>query len=143
MTNNKPKKKPRGRPFPKGTTGNPKGRGASIPILKVFKQYTATAVAEIYTELMNFTKDELNLIIADKGTNALRVIIAQVLVRDMTSRDMNYSERVLQRIIGPIPAVQEIGGVGGAPLPPPAIYFNPVTPAPAPKEGEKPVVGQQ
>jgi len=111
----------KGRPFKKGVVTNPKGRGASLPLLKAFKEYTTKTVAEMYTDLMNYSTDELQLIVEDPKTGALRVIIAQTLLRDVKEKNMSYAERVLTRIIGPVPSVQEVGSVGGGPLPVPPV----------------------
>ena len=104
--------------FKPGNCANPKGRGASITILKMFKEATATQVGEIYRELMTKTKAELKIIVANESTPIIQVNIAQVLLRDMRNQEMNYSERVLNRIIGPIPARQEVSGASGQPLTP-------------------------
>jgi len=115
------KKKPRGIPFAKGNKANPKGRGASIPILKLFKESTTQEIAEIYRELMTYTEPQLKALCQDSNTPILHKNIAQVLLRDNRNKEMDYSERVLNRIIGPIPARQEVTGASGAALVPPQI----------------------
>jgi len=115
------KRKPNRTSFKKGVVTNPRGGGATLPIMKTFKEYTTKVVAEMYTDLMNYSTDELNLIIDDPKTGALRVIIAQTLLRDIKNKEMGYAERVLNRIIGPVPSVQEVGSVGGGPLPVPPV----------------------
>ena len=112
--------------FKRGSVPNPKGRGASIPITKLFKESTAAVVGEIYRELMMFTEIQLKALVQAETTPILHKNIAQVLLRDMRNSEMDYSERVLNRIIGPIPARSELGGPGGTPLQmaPPTIVFE-------------------
>jgi hypothetical protein len=128
----KPKGKPRGKPFKPGNNANPKGRGASIPILKVFKEYTTKTVAEMYMELMELTIPQLQALVDSDTTPALRKVVAQVLIRDMNTREMDYSERVLNRIIGPIPARQEVSGANGVALVPPSITIVEALPPESP-----------
>lgn len=113
--------KPRGKPIKKGQVLNPRGRGASIPISKLFKESTAAVVGEIYRELMQFTEPQLQALCNNDATPILHKNIAQVLLRDNKNREMDYSERVLNRIIGPIPAKSEVSGAGGVSLLPPQI----------------------
>ena len=107
--------------FKPGNCANPKGRGASIPILKIFKESTANAVAEVYQQLMTLTESELKALVAADTTPILQKNIAQVLLKDNRRSEMDYSERVLNRIIGPVPTKSEMSGAGGAPLVPPQI----------------------
>lgn len=125
----KKKRKANRTSFKPGQVTNPKGRGATLPILKIFKEYTTKTVAEMYTDLMNYTEPELELIIVSPTSPALRKIIAQALVRDIRNREMDYSERVLNRIIGPVPARQEVSGANGMALVPPQINIIEALPA--------------
>lgn len=104
--------------FKKGNKANPKGRGATLPILKVFREYSTKVVAEIYTDLIKYSIAQLQAIVEDKNSPALQVIMAQTLIRDKKNNDSHYTEKILTRIIGPIPQVSEFGGIpGGVPLP--------------------------
>jgi len=116
----------KGRPIKKGQVLNPKGRGASIPILKLFKEATTQQIAEIYRELMTMSRAQLKAIVADENTPIIQVNIAQVLLRDQRNTEIDYSERVLNRIIGPVPARSEVSGANGSPLQvsPPTIVFE-------------------
>ena len=116
-----PKGKRHSGQFKPGNKANPKGRGASIPISKLFKESTAAVVGEIYRELMQFTEPQLKALVQDDATPILHKNIAQVLLRDHKNSEMDYSERVLNRIIGPIPARQEVSGANGMALVPPQI----------------------
>ncbi len=115
---NRPKmiSKIRSSAFKPGNKANPKGRGASVPILKIFKEYTASVVGEMYTELMNFTEPQLKALVQSDDTPILRKNIAQTLLRDNRNNEQHYTELVLNRIIGPIPARSEVSGANGAPL---------------------------
>lgn len=117
--------------FKPGNKMNPKGRGASIPILKLFKESTTQEIAEIYRELMAFSRAQLKAIVADENTPIIQVNIAQVLLRDQRNTEMDYSERVLNRIIGPVPARSEVTGASGSALLPPQINIIEALP-PAP-----------
>ena len=112
--------------FKPGVVTNPKGRGASIPILKIFKEATTQQIAEIYRELMTMSRAQLKAIVADENTPIIQVNIAQVLLRDQRNTEIDYSERVLNRIIGPIPARSEVTGANGSPLAPvaPTVIIN-------------------
>lgn len=110
--------------FKPGNCANPKGRGASIPILKIFKESTAAQVGEIFRELMTYNRAQLKAIVANESSPILHVNIAQVLLRDQRNTEIDYSERVLNRIIGPIPARQEVSGANGVALVPPTIVFE-------------------
>lgn len=125
-----PKKHRKGRFLP-GNKANPKGRGATIPIAKAFKEYTTATVAAMYAELMQFSTSELEQIIEHPDSPVIKVIVAQVLIRDKRNKDLSYAERVLTRIIGPIPAKSEIAGAGGMQLIPPSIVIQEVVAPPA------------
>ncbi len=65
----KPKKKPRGRPFPKGASGNPGGRPKELAHIKeMARSHTESAIAALVEVLTN----------SDKG--AERVAAAQALL---------------------------------------------------------------
>jgi hypothetical protein len=116
--------------FKPGNKMNPKGRGASIPILKLFRESTTAQIAEIYRELMTYTEPQLNALCQDDSTPILHKNIAQVLLRDNKNKEMDYSERVLNRIIGPVPARQEVSGANGMALVPPQINIIEALPVP-------------
>ncbi len=120
------KKLPRKGQFQPGKVANPKGRGAAIPISKVMKEYTTTQVATTYTQLLEFSKKELEELIDHPETGSLKVVMAQAILRDMRNKEVHYTERIVSRIIGPIPQVSEIGGTGGQPLLPANVSILPV-----------------
>ncbi len=120
------KKAPRKGQFKPGNKANPNGRGASIPISKVLKEYTTSQVALAYTQLLEFSKTELERLIEHPDSGSLKVVMAQAILRDMRNKDTSYSERIISRVIGPIPQVSEIGGTGGQPFLPPNVSILPV-----------------
>lgn len=120
-----PKKRVFGRPWKKGQSGNPRGRGAKIlPITKLQREYTAKTIAEVYSSLIEKTKFELNSIVIDPLAPILDKIIAKSLLRDLRNSTPSNMERLLERIIGPIPVKNEHTGGGGVPLAPPQIILQ-------------------
>ena len=55
------KAKPRGRPFPKGVSGNPGGRPKTIPEVKEILKAASPDAARTLVELLNSEKDSIRL----------------------------------------------------------------------------------
>ena len=55
------KAKPRGRPFPKGVSGNPGGRPKTIPEVKEILKAGSPDAARTLVELLNSEKDSIRL----------------------------------------------------------------------------------
>ncbi len=54
-------KRPRGRPFPKGVSGNPGGRPKSDPVVKEILKAASPDAARTLVELLNSEKDSIRL----------------------------------------------------------------------------------
>ncbi len=130
MTTTKPKnpKMIRAHAFKKGSISNPRGRGASIPIKKEMRKYTAAFIAEIYNRLLELNTKELRTITINPDVPHMERIMAKALLRDFRRSDTHYTKELLERIVGPIVFKQEFTGAGGSALLPPQImvYDAPV-----------------
>ena len=97
-----------------------------MPAKKLTRIYTAEVIAKVYGELIDKTKEELEVILISKEYAILDQIIAKSMLRDLKVGEPDNTERILNRIIGPVSIKQEFTGQAGLPLVPPVVTINPV-----------------
>ena len=128
------------RPYKKGQSGCPGGRGKYSPTVpKIFKTYTATLISETYNKLINLSHKEIAEISRSLYDHPIiEVVVAKAILREWKDGTLHRTETVLDRIIGKVPQKQELSGASGAPLMPPQIVITkheslpePVQPPPA------------
>ena len=123
-----------GRPIKKGQILNPKGPGKGIA-KKALKIYTQILVAETFNKLINYSRRELEpIFLPNSEAPMIEQLIAKAMCIDLRRGTTIQIERILERIIGPVPIITkgEYTGRDGEPLMPPAITFAPFMPTPLP-----------
>jgi hypothetical protein len=100
---NKAKKKPRGRPFVKGSVANPGGRPKLPPEIKAVALMTKHEIAEIGSELLreNITHFE-NILLKKEDHSMLKVMMATAIVNTAKAGDPVMLDRILDRIVGKV-----------------------------------------
>lgn len=132
-----PRKKTNPNPSPatrwkKGQSGNPRKINMRIAaeniVKKEIKIYTRVLIAETYNKYINCSEQELRDAFTNKDLPAIEGIVAGALLKDRLSGELINTEIILDRTIGKVPNVTELGSIGGGSLTPPVINFISVNP---------------
>ena len=87
-------KKPRGKPFPKGVSGNPKGRPKNPPEYNAIVNLIRAEFADV-GKLLTMTHEELDQILAQEDMSVLKTI----LIKKFKKEDLKIVLAVLDRIL--------------------------------------------
>lgn len=109
----------------KGQSGNPNGRRncKGEMVKREMKVFTRRLIAETYNKYINCSVAELREAFKDHSLPAIEGIVAGALLKDRLSGQLVNTEVILDRTIGKVPNLTELGGIGGGPLNPPTINF--------------------
>ena len=102
-------------PFPKGVSGNPKGRPPDA-LGKQMRQLTASDFAEIADLIVKGNLAQLQRIGKDPSSSALKVLISAIVIKAIQKGDMGALDTLLNRLVGKVKEKIEISGADGAPL---------------------------
>ena len=102
---------PRGKPFPKGVSGNPSGSSKLSKEQKQLKQLTQIQFVETASKIISLNIDEMKALGKDPQANVLEGIFARVLTRAYdqgNTTDLNY---FVERCMGKVADKMDLGGV--------------------------------
>lgn len=95
--------KPRTTTFKPGQSGNPGGRPKLSPELIKHRFMTRETAIRWMSEVVHATKDELNEVMNDPSTPALKLMMAAVIAKGVKFGDHQRLNFLLDRLIGKIP----------------------------------------
>lgn len=109
------------RHFKKGQSGNPEGGRAHNPELRRIKRVTQAEVAEIGSLIVGKDLNALKQIVADaksgaKKHSALKLWMATVAIKGITSGDSHRLNALLDRVVGKVKEKIELTGHGDGPI---------------------------
>lgn len=93
--------------FPKGKSGNPKGRpkGALQVIPYELKELTIASYREVISKCLEADIPELEALLKTPKTSALQVAIIRCFLKAAQTGDYSVVERICERVVGKIPEV--------------------------------------
>lgn len=103
-------RKPNGKLWVKGESGNPKGRPKIPPEIKAMRQLTNLEFSRLANKFLCMTKDEIQECIKDPRASVLELMIASIISKGLSQGDQIRLNALLERIIGkvPTPVVNQI-----------------------------------
>lgn len=109
------KKKPRGRPFQKGTTLNPNGRPKLTPEQKTIKQLSQINLVNAWGLIMNMSQSELLALVNQTSENkdlntGLNAALAATILKGIEGGFLSQIDLALNRVIGPVKQTVEHSG---------------------------------
>lgn len=111
-------KKTGGRNFEAGQSGNPQGRPPQPEALREAKRLFRDQFEQLVLDLQGLTLGQLQGVIDDPNTPALKLGIATALAKGISLGDTGRMSFFLDRLVGPVPKAVELSGADGQPLPP-------------------------
>lgn len=90
----------KGRPFPKGVSGNPSGRTKLPAELKKIKPFTTEEVERLIAKYLRMTTAQLNEVVHDKKSPAIAVLFGSIIIHCAKSGDYSKLDFLLNRTIG-------------------------------------------
>lgn len=94
---------PRGTPFKKGKSGNPRGRAADPPGFKKLKNLTKKELVAVGNVIVKGTYDDLaKIATTDKKASVLHKMVASISLRIIQNGDMDSFDKLLNRLIGKV-----------------------------------------
>lgn len=107
---------PKGGPnkFKRGTSGNPAGRPADPPELKALKKLNREEFEKITNEVIHLNVRDLRELSESDTENAIKVMLAEVLLHGIDSGDYLRANFFLNRLIGKVP--ERFEGSNGEPI---------------------------
>lgn len=97
----------------KGESGNPEGGRLHDPLMRQIRRMTREDIIEVGTLLLEENFAELQRIVSDPNTKALKMMLASVAGRAITNGDAKAMSLLLEQIVGkPKQYVTFGGGVG-------------------------------
>lgn len=103
---------PKGKPFPKGVSGNPLGGKMHNKELKAIRRLTAVEVAEIGGMILQNNLAALKAIAKDPDASVLKTMIASVAVKTIEKGDAHALDKLLDRLIGKVRDEIKVTSVG-------------------------------
>lgn len=103
-----PAKPPRGRPFEKGKSGNPKGRPPLSPELRAIKELTADEVKRTIAKYFRLSKREVEEILGDDSLPSIDHLIASTICVAIKNGDISRAEYLFMRSLGKVTEKVEI-----------------------------------
>lgn len=94
--------------FPKGVSGNPKGRPPLSPQQKALRLLTISSYKEVIETALNGTVDDLKALAINPATPAIQVAVATSILRAIKDGDPSVIELFASRIVGKIPDKLEV-----------------------------------
>jgi hypothetical protein len=93
------------RPFPKGVSGNPKGKpkGAISPIQRALKELTVDTYREVIELVLVGNEAAVEAILVDDKRSLLQKGVARAFIKACKNGDYEVIERIAERIVGKIP----------------------------------------
>lgn len=110
--------------FKPGQSGNPAGRPREAPA--ALKNYTKKAISETVCRMLKLTLNELTILVHKDDTNALDLIVANVIKRCILKGDYWALDKMLERVIGKVPLKTAQTDGEGEDLPDDPIILAPV-----------------
>lgn len=92
----------KGKPFPPGVSGNPKGRTPVAPQVREARQMNLAKLTEILTSLMAMSIDELNSLMKDPQTIAMTRLVATILIKGIQNGDQTRANFLFDRAFGKV-----------------------------------------
>lgn len=93
---------PKGKPFPKGVSGNPGGRHKVPDDIKKSRTFNQIELERIINKLLYLDRGALQDLIKTPGTPMIELIAASILAQAAQKGDQARLEFVLQRMIGKV-----------------------------------------
>ena len=106
-------KKVVGRPWPKGTSGNPKGSEPLPPEVKFLRDLEKAELTESFSELFRLTLPEIKSILENKRESAKTVGLAKSIHKWTKTGDFRYVQPYFAYIFGLPKSVTEVVGKDG------------------------------
>ena len=97
----------RGRPFPKGKSGNPQGLGILPAELRRLKRITQRELLHLYSILLTMTEGQIDAVLADPESvmlvKAFARCLKEVVSGELKSGSYNQFNEIMSRFVGRIP----------------------------------------
>lgn len=108
----------KGRPFPKGKSGNPKGKPPLTEDERILKKLTKAQVIELTSLILGGNRKALLEINEEKNQNVsvFQAMLARVAIKIMATGDMDALDKLLNRLIGKVKEEVEVSGEGLRPV---------------------------
>lgn len=107
MSEDKPKK-PRGRPFPPGVSGNPKGRPKTRGDLAQVRLLKESEAKRMIQKQLDMTPQELKAMVEDPETPAMELMIARIIDKALNEGDTARLNFLFDRTIGKVIEKREV-----------------------------------
>lgn len=99
-----------GKPFPKGKSGNAKGRPPGDPITKKFREINNVQLIDCLTVMCALTKDELLKVYHDEKTPSFQLVVARIIGDAIKGKPFATSV-LLERLCGKVKERVEHSGL--------------------------------
>lgn len=103
-----PAKPPRGKPFTKGRSGNPKGRPPLSPELKMVKEFTVDELKRLIAKYFRLAKKDVEAILGYDELPAIDHLIASTICVAIRNGDISRAEYLFMRSLGKVTEKLEI-----------------------------------
>ena len=104
-----------GRPFPKGTSGNPGGRPRTPEELKLIKRLTQKELAEVGSMIIKMTPAEITALSKDPNATLIQAMVAALAKKTIDKGDPIAFDKLMDRLIGKVKDTLEVTGANGGP----------------------------
>lgn len=107
---------PRGKPFPKGKSGNPAGRPKIHKEINRIRSLTLARYVELVNKYISMEPKEIEVAMKAPGISVLEIYIAKIIHKGIQGGDTQRLEFLLGRLIGKVPDKIQLSGLDGGPI---------------------------
>ncbi len=99
-----------GKNFPKGTSGNPKGRTPVPPEVKEARKYTSAELELSMTKLLTMPLEDLKEVSENPRSSTIDSILSKILLRARRDGSYSHVNFFIERMFGKVPDKMQMSG---------------------------------